>query len=390
MNDQIKCPHCGKKFPVSEALSRQIEEQLSKKYLDQLKEKDRNLEEAKRTMWKKALILAEEKVKEKSTDEVKFLKEQVEEQNKKLDQARKSELDLRKEKIRLEDKEKELELKAQRVIDEERRKIIEETYKKAAAENRFKELEKNKQMDDMRKQIEDLKRKSEQGSQQLQGDVQEVELKNILKREFPFDDVKDVPTGIKGADVLQIVRNNYGKECGMIVWESKRTKIWSDGWIAKLKEDKRQVNADVAVIISQVLPTGVRNFIDKNGVLIGNFEMILALGTLIRNKLLELAMSKASLKGKEGKKEILWDYLRGKEFFQRLEAISDAYTQLQYDIEVEKRWFTRKWSKQEKNIRAVIDNIVGMHGDLQHIVGRDLPEMKGLESLPSGDKDKLF
>jgi hypothetical protein len=216
----------------------------------------------------------------------------------------------------------------------------------------------------------------------------EIELKNILKREFPFDEIKDVSTGIRGADVLQMVKNNYGKSCGIIVWESKRTKSWTDSWIAKLKEDKRQVKADIAVIISQVLPSGIKHFAEKNGVLIGSFEMITIIGLLLRNKLIDIAMTKSSFVGREGKKEILWNYFTGKEFIQKLEAISDAYTQLQIDLETEKRWFMRKWSKQEKNIRAVIDNILGMHGDLQHIVGRDLPEIKELDVLPNGKNEK--
>ena len=211
-----------------------------------------------------------------------------------------------------------------------------------------------------------------------------MELENILRREFPYDEIKEVPKGVKGADVLQIVKNNNGKVCGTIIWESKRTKAWSEGWVLKLKEDQRQLKADLAVIISQVLPGEIRNISLHNGVWISNFESMIGLALALRGNLIELAGVKSSLVGKQDKKEILWNYLTSVDFRQRVEAIYDAYSQMLNDLKKEKDWFTKKWAKQEKNITRVADNILGMHGDLEGIVGKSLPEIKELQKLESG------
>lgn len=191
--------------------------------------------------------------------------------------------------------------------------------------------------------------------------------------------------GVRGADVVQKVKNNYGKTAGLIVWESKRTKNWTDSWIAKLKEDQRNAKADLAVIITQVLPEGVKGITKINDVWVVGFDSYLGLALALRQNLLDLYANKQSLIGKQGKKEILWDYLTGIEFKQRVEAIYDSYNQLQQDVEIEKRWFAKKWAKQEKSIRQVFDNVLGMHGDLQNIVGKTLPELKELEKLSSGE-----
>ncbi len=369
MNDLIECPHCHKTFPATEAFIHQVREKFER--------------EQKPEMWKKALAAAESRKNEQSFQEIKLLKEQLEEKNKKEEQFIKNEMEIRKEKAKLEEEKKEIELKAQRRLDEERKKISDESYKKALEENRLKNLEHQKKEGDYLKQIEELKRKMQQGSQQTQGEVLELEIENILRREFPYDEIKEVPKGITGADIQQIVKNNFGKIVGSIVWESKRTKAWSDGWINKLKQDKRMVNADLAVIVSQVLPDGIKNFANKNEVWISNYDSILGLATLLRDSLLRIAVVRLSETNKQDKKEILWNYLTGIEFKNRMDAIADVYSQMQEEMEIEKRWFTKKWAKQEKNIRQVIDSISGMDGDVKAITGKSLvgpPEAKKLQS----------
>lgn len=378
MDDQIICPHCKKSFPATEALKHQIKEEVSREFE----------REQKVIMWKKALAAAETRIGEKSSEEMKLLKEELEEKSKKLDESRKVELEIRKERVKLEEEKKELELKTQRTIDEERAKIAAESFKKAMDENRMKNLEHEKKESDLLKQIEELKQKAQQGSQQLQGEVLELELENILKKDFPYDELREVPKGVKGADLLQVVKNNSGRECGIIIWELKRTRSWTDGWIAKLKEDQRQVKAQIAVIISQVLPAGVKNFTQKDGVWIGNFDSILGLGLLLRSTIIELASIKSSVVNKHEKKEILWNYLTSVEFRQRLEAMYDYYQQVKNDLDREKEFFRRKWSKEEKSIDLLMENITGIHGDLQGIVGRSLPEIKNTEMLESGDEKK--
>src|SRR3989339_266610 len=236
MNDIIECPHCHKKFPVEEALRHKIREEFER--------------EQKPLMWKKALAAADERIRGQITQDMKLLKDQLEEEVKKREESQRNELALRKERIKFEEDKKEFELTSQRKLDEERKKISEESYKKAIEENRLKEVEYQNKEKDYLKKIEELNRQMKQGSQQTQGEILELEIENILKREFPYDEVKEVPKGIKGADIQHIVKNNYGKIIGSIVWESKRTKAWSDIWINKLKQDQRAVNADLAVIVT--------------------------------------------------------------------------------------------------------------------------------------------
>ena len=246
MNDNIICPHCKKAFPVTEALKHQLREDIARVFE----------QEQKQIMWKKALAAAEERTKEKNTLEIKMLKEENEEKEKKLAELRENELEIRKERVKLEEEKKDLELKTQRTIDEERKKISEDAFKKAMEENRLKNLDYERKESNYLKQIEELKIKMQQGSQQSQGEVMEEELKKILSSEFPYDSITDVPKGIRGADLVQTVKNNLGKECGTILWESKRTKTWTEGWIAKLKQDQREIKAELAIIVTQVLPAG--------------------------------------------------------------------------------------------------------------------------------------
>lgn len=395
MNDQIICPNCKKPIPLTQAISHQLKEKLEK-------EKNLELEEEKKKLNTEAQIWRveqrkkiEERLRNEAEYKLKDVKNEAEElkkQNKSL-QEQLLELNKLMRQLRVENGQRRIEMEKKLAQGQE--KIRQEEAKRLDEEYRLKTLEREKRLQDALRVNEELKRKLEQGSQQAQGEVLELELENILKKEFPFDEIKQVPKGIRGADVLQVVKNNFGRVCGTIVWESKRTKNWTDSWILKLKEDQRQVKAEIAVIISQVLPEGIKNFGMINDVWVGDYHSIIGLAVALRHNLINLASVKLSIVGKQEKKEILWNYLTGIEFKQRVEAIYEAYNQLQADLEIEKRWFTKKWAKQEKNIRMVIDNILGMHGDLQSIVGKVLSEIKGLDMLSSGEtgkkhEDKLF
>lgn len=375
MNDTIICPHCNKSFPVTEALKHQVESEV----------KDKFEKEQKQIMWKKALAAAETRVKDTNVQEMKMIKEQLEEEKKKREESEKNELQLRKERIKFEEEKKEFELTAQRKLDEERRKISDESYRKAQEENHLKNLEHQKKEGEYLKQIEELKRKMQQGSQQTQGEVLEEELKKILEEEFPYDVISDVPKGIRGADLVQTVKNNIGKDCGTILWESKRTKSWTEGWILKLKQDQREIKAELAIIVTQVLPQGIKGFGIKDGIWVVDYKTVLGGAIALRNNLIEVYGVRSSNKGKEEKKEILWNYLNSIEFRQRIEAISDVYNQMQEEMEIEKRWFNKKWSKQEHNIRQVLDNISGMDGDIKGIMGKQLLEPEEIKLL---DKNK--
>ncbi|KKP29276.1 MAG: hypothetical protein UR15_C0018G0002 [Parcubacteria group bacterium GW2011_GWA2_31_28] len=388
MNDQIICPHCNKPIPLTQALSHELKEKLATEQKKELEvEKKRLNEEAIRWREEKQKEI-EEKVKEKIELEIKDKKNEIEELRKQNNQLQNQMLDLNKLLRQIRSEREQEKFDFEKKLTQEQEKIREAEKMKYDQEYRLKILEKEKQLNDAIKVNEELKRKLEQGSQQTQGEVLELEIEEIIRREFPYDNVKEVAKGTRGADIIQIVKNQYGKECGTIIWELKRTKAWSNEWIKKLKDDQRSVNAELAVLVSGILPDGIKHFGTIEEVWICSFDAILGLITLLRESLIKIYGVKSLVSGKEEKKEILWNYLTGVEFNQRIGAILDAYSQLQEDVEKEKRWFTQKWAKQEKNIRKVIDNILGMSGDLQSIIGKSLPEIKGLDMLSSGKKDK--
>lgn len=390
MNDQIVCPNCKITIPLTEALSHQIQEKYQKFYKIRLTEEKAKIE----TILREEISLKlkgemDLKYKDKSNEveelakQNKALQEQLLEMNKNL-----RELKMENEKKRLEMEKK---------INEEQEKFRQEEKYRTAEEYKLKILEKDKKLDDALKMVEEYKRRLEQGSQQLQGEVLELEIEEKLASEFPFDEISPVSKGVKGADVLQIVRNKNGRDCGQIIWELKRTKSWSNDWTVKLKEDQRVVKAEIAVLISQNLPDGIRNFGLVNGVWVGNFESIMGLALILRTSLIELSNVKLSNINRQNKMEVLYHYFSGIEFKQRIEAVLESYSSMQEDLEREKRWFGIKWAKDEKNIRKVFDNMTGMYGDLQSMLGKALPEVKGLDMLTGGEendgkpvKDTLF
>ena len=336
MAQTIKCKNCGAEIEVSEALTHQIEEQvlatLSTKHKKDLDELKRQLE----------------------ADAEKNARELLEREGKYLDEIRG---------LKRRDNERELEMKKKLLEEEE--KIRLEALKKAEEEHRIKDAEKDKKLQDAIKANEELRRKLEQGSQQTQGESMELALEGRLRAEFPMDIITEVKKGQRGADVLQEVVDKLNRKCGTILWESKNAK-WTEGWILKLKEDQRRAKADLAVLVR-----GVNHY----------FPLALAL----RFNLVSLYHERQNQEGQDEKMKILYQYLTGNEFRQRVEAIVEAFGTMQMELEREKRWFSVKWARQEKEIRKVIDHTHGMYGDLQGVIGKSLPEIKTLE-LPNGEK----
>lgn len=263
---------------------------------------------------------------------------------------------------------------------------MEKASKEFEEKYQLKDAEKDKQLNDMKIQIDELKRKAEQGSQQTQGEVLELELENILKASFPHDHIEPVPKGIKGADVLHKVHSPSGQFCGTIVWESKRTKAWSDGWVTKLKADQRSVKGEIAVILTTALPKDVKSFAHINGVWITDYTSMVGLATAIRMGLIEIANTKQVAVGKKEKMEIVYNYLSGSDFKQKVEAIVEAFKDMKEGLEKEKKAFTKIWAKREKQLDLVINNTAGMYGDIHGIIGTSLPEIKLLE-IESEDED---
>lgn len=280
--------------------------------------------------------------------------------------------------LRAKDEMRDIEMKKK--LLESEGKIKEELKIKLEDEHRLKDLENYKKMQDVLKANEELKRKLEQGSQQTQGEVLELTIEKKLREDYPQDEINEVKKGVKGADVFQIVIDKKGQKCGSLLWESKNAK-WSETWITKLKEDQRQAKADLAILVSVDLPDDIKEkgIGYKNGIWICGTTSFNQLAMSLRFNLVNIYYEKQNAVGVDEKMKVLYEYLTGNEFKHRVEGIVEAFGTLQDDIEREKRWFSSKWARQEKEIRKVIDHTHGMYGDLQGVTGRALPEIKSLE-----------
>lgn len=329
MDNQILCPYCKKTIPLTEALSHQIKENYKRIYQKRLFEEKKKIEEELR-------IEISKKIKEKLAIEIKDKineNEELKKQNKLL-QEQLLELNKLIRQVQFEKEKQRIEM--EKKLFEELEKIRRENKEQLEKEFQLKLLEKDKKLNDALKLVEEYKQKLEQGSQQLQGEILELHLEEMLKKEFPLDEIKEVPKGVRGADILQVVKNEFGRSCGTIIWELKRTKNWSQEWIAKLKDDQRTVKAEIAVLVSNVLPQEIKYFGFYQGVWVCQIDSALSLITVLRHSLISIQAIKNSVAGKEEKKEVLWRYLTSVEFQQRLLAIIEAHQQLQEDIEKEK------------------------------------------------------
>jgi hypothetical protein len=349
MANIIKCKKCGEEMEISEVLKHQIEEELGPEILAK----------------------AEREITEKVGKDLEFEKER----NKKL-AVQLDELIDETRKLRQKDEDRELTMKKKLLEEEE--KIKYEARKKVEEEHQLKDTEKEKLINDLKKALEDAKTKAEQGSQQTQGESLELTLEATLKQEFPMDVISEVKKGVRGADITQTVIDKKGQNCGTILWESKNAK-WTEGWTIKLKEDQRQAKADLAVLVSVNLPPEVDTFNYRGGVWVCGWTSFVPLALALRFNLVNIFYEKQNVIGVDEKMKVLYEYLTGNEFKHRVEGIVEAFGTLQDDIEREKRWFSAKWARQEKEIRKVIDHTHGMYGDLQGVTGRALPEIKSLE-----------
>lgn len=378
----ITCPHCQKLISIDEALSHGLAEKFENEYQQKLKLQLENEKNKLTDFYKKRLGEEKAKFTEEAqkavTTELEALKQQLGNSQKQLDETRKQELELRKQKNALEDEKKTMQLQMQRQLDEERAKMKADLEKQASQSQELKLMELQKQLNDAMKANEEMRRKLQQGSQQTQGEVLELELEQQLKTEFPLDEIVPVAKGVRGADILQIVKTPQGKICGTILWELKNAQ-WSEKWLEKLRDDQRQSKADLAVLVSINMPPDVTTFANRNGVWISSRPTCVALAQALRIQMAHVYATQQAAVGKNEKMEVLYTYLSGFEFKQRVEAIVEAFSSLQDDLEKEKRWFNSKWAKQEKQIRKVIDQTIGMHGDLQGIMGASLPEIKQLQ-----------
>ena len=407
----ITCPNCKTEIklteslaaPLIEATRRDYEQRLAKKDVDianretSLREREEAVAKATETIddqvaeklqQERAKIAVDEAKKAKlaltadldqKTKEITELQEILNQREAKLAEAQKAQAELIRKQRELDDAKRELDLTVEKRVQEGLSATRAEARKEAEEQLKFKVMEKEQTIASMQKRIEELKRKAEQGSQQLQGEVQELELESLLSARFPRDTIEPVPKGEHGGDVLHRVVGPLGQVCGTILWESKRTKNWSDGWLGKLREDQRAAKAEIAIIISQVLPKDVESFDWIDHVWVAHPRVAMPVAATLRQSLVDLAMARQAAEGQQTKMEMVYQYLTGPRFRHRVQAIVEAFSSMQEDLDREKKAITKQWAKREEQIDRVMQATVGMHGDLQGIAGKSLQEIEGLE-----------
>ncbi|MGH8761479.1 MAG: DUF2130 domain-containing protein, partial [Burkholderiales bacterium] len=314
--------------------------------------------------------------------EITDLKELIQQRETKLAEAQQAQADVIRKQRELDDARRELDLTVEKRVQEGLTMTREQAKKEAEEALKLKVAEKDLTIASMQQKIEELKRRAEQGSQQLQGEVQELELENLLRTKFPFDAVEPVAKGEYGGDVVQRVVGAGGQPSGTILWESKRTKNWSEGWLTKLREDQRTAKAEIAVLVSQALPKGVETFEMVDGVWVTHPRAALPVAMILRQSLLEIAMARQASEGQQTKTEMIYQYLTGGRFRQRVEAIVEAFSTMQEDLYKERKAIMKQWAMREEQIERVMQATVGMYGDLQGIAGKSLQEIEGL-TLPA-------
>lgn len=310
---------------------------------------------------------------------VKDLEERLTSKDEEIKKLRSTELDLRRRQRELDEAKDAFELEKVRQLDAERERIREETRKQKDEQYRLKEAEHDKQIADLKSKLDDALRKAEAGPQQRQGEVLELAVEADLQRAFPMDEIVEVGKGVRGADVIHMVKDPLGHLCGSIIYESKRTKNWNDTWLGKLKDDQLAESADLAVLVTEVLPKGIEGFGLVENVWVTTPTYCIALAASLRHGLIETEKARQAGEGQNEKMRILMNYLSGPQFRQRIQAIVDAFNKMQDDLAKEKRSMNRLWAEREKNIDRVIVNTTGMYGDLAGIVGGALPQIESME-----------
>ena len=417
----ITCPYCHKEIKLTESLAAPLVEATRQEFEAKLAQKDteiarrethlraeeQSLAAAKRQVAdeieagvrreretiateeaKKARLLVSDELAGKAR-ELAELEAIVKAKDDKLAEAQKAQAELIRKQRELDDAKRELELTVEKRVQESLTAVRDKAKHDAEEELKLKISEREETIAGMQRQIEVLKQKAEQGSQQLQGEVQEMELEALLAAKFPADLVEPVPKGEFGGDILHKVLSPSGQQCGTLLWESKRTKNWSDGWISKLRNDQRAARADLAVLVSRVLPKEVLGFDFIDGVWVVEPRFAVPVAIALRQSLIEIATVRQTNLGQSTKMGMVYEYLTGPRFRAHVESIVEKFTEMEQDLAKERKTMTRLWAKREEQIRGVIESTAGMYGDLQGIAGKSLNEIEGLQMtmLPAGEED---
>jgi hypothetical protein len=404
----IPCPNCQIEISIDDALRKRItgdlESDLKTQYAAQKAEhaekmkelalKQQQLEKSAETIKQQLaqqaktkleadkiqiIAAAEARGKAAAETELEVAKDELTHTKQMLDTARKQEIELRKEKQRLQTDKQAFELEKQRQLDIERNKIMADAKFNAEKEYEMQLKQERLKNEQLTKMSVELKRKAEQGSQQAQGEVMEIGLENALTAHFPLDLITPISKGVSGADSLNVVRGQLGKKCGQILWETKNTKEWNNGWIAKLKVDQRNAKADIAIIVSATLPTGVKNVEYREGVWICSYDAAMGLAMALRHGLQNVALITAQVKGNSEKMTIMYNYLCSVDFRHHIEAMLESFVTMKADIQRERTAANKNYDKREKQLLVIESHVGGMYGDLQGLLGTELPEIKALE-----------
>ncbi|MGY3695064.1 hypothetical protein ACVIGA_005144 [Bradyrhizobium sp. USDA 3240] len=409
----ITCPNCRTEFKLNESLAAPLIAATRRQYEQRMAQKDAEVAKREETIReqrealqrekeaideqvfaklnaerervvaeeaKKAKLLVAADIEQKSR-ELADLQQVLKDREAKLTEAQQAQADLIRKQRELDDAMREVQLTVEKKVQESLHAVRDKAKLEAEEGLKLRVLEKEEQISSMQRQIEELKRKAEQGSQQLQGEAQELELEALLRSKFPQDLIEPVPKGEYGGDVLHRVVSPGGQQCGTILWESKRTKNWTDTWLSKLRDDQRAAKAELALIVSNALPRGVETFDFVEGVWVSDFRCAIPVAIALRQSLVSLAMARQAGEGQQTKMELTYQYLTGPRFRHRIEAIVEKFSDMQSDLERERKTTVRLWAKREAQIRGVIESTVGMYGDLQGIAGKSLQEIDGLDVL---------
>ena len=386
MPTQITCPQCGHQFEPNDAIRDEVQKELRQKMLDWQTQKQKELDAEKIKIQKETEEALRKNIASDFENKLRFLEQNNKENEEKLRIARQQQLDILKKEQDLKNKEAELEISVQKKLQEERGKLGDEIRKLeeqriAAKETEFqlrtKELE--KQLEDQKKLVDEMKRKSEQVSMQLQGEVQELALEEMLRASFPFDLVTEVGKGVRGADCVQIIRNNFGQESGKIIYESKRTKDFGGDWIEKLKAGMRSQGADVAVIVSQAMPKDMNQFGEKDGVWICSFNEVKPVTALLREGIIKVFNASKSVENKGDKMHLLYNYLTSSEFAEQWKAIREGFMAMKISIQKERDAMEKLWKQREKQLEKVLLNTAHVRGSIDGIAGMNSVDLNLLD-----------
>ena len=394
-NYTVSCPKCQHSFEPTDAIREEVEKELRGKMTDWQKKKEEEtglLLEAQKI--KIQTELGEQLKKNLASEyehKIKIMQENESNMSKQVNEFRQNELEFLKKVQAIQDKEAELELELQRKLNTERETLKIQIQKEEAErvslkdrEHSLKVKELEKQIEDQRKLAEEMRRKAEQGSMQLQGEVQELLLEELLKSNFPFDHISEVGKGVRGADCIQTVRTSLGQEAGKIIYESKRTTAFAAEWIEKLKADMRSQGADIAIIVTQTFPKDMDRFGEKDGVYICSFQEVKSVALLLRNAILKIYETKKSQVNKGDKMTLLYDYLTGNEFGEQWKAIGEGFRQMRHSIQKERDAMEKLWKSREKQLEKVLLNAMHIKGSIEGIAGSDTIHLDFL------DEDELL